>query len=272
MVRLFYDTYTGSDPWLCVCWCGVGLPSGGPPPSGCMQAQHWTPSIMGRLLTHRVCSRCSHQRGLGPLSGRVSLSVAWLHVSGVGLQSATRRGWCRACCVCGGPGCCTLLGHCVGVNATRASSGTRHNNATCVGGPSGRLPLFHRAIHTVPCLSCDPRLLQQSGMTVALLPIAADCPRGALWPVCLQTFGTHKHLLRIPAVLPPSPRPWTTVAVSPLWTSRQGLHVNREKNCNKGEQRQHGQRHRLEPTDPMRGSTERNAALGQRRGGPTNGV
>ena len=51
----------------------VGLLGGGCPPSSSKQAQHCTPSITGRLLTHRVSSRCSLQRGLGQPSRRVSL-------------------------------------------------------------------------------------------------------------------------------------------------------------------------------------------------------
>ena len=88
---------------LCRCWCDrLG---GGRPPSGEAWAQHWTPSILWRLLTHHVFSWCSLQRGLGPHSGRVPLLCAWLHAL---LCSAPRHPLgCHATgagrlCVCSG--------------------------------------------------------------------------------------------------------------------------------------------------------------------------
>ena len=88
---------------LCRCWCDrLG---GGRPPSGEAWAQHWTPSILWRLLTHHVFSWCSLQRGLGPHSGRGPLLCAWLHAL---LCSAPRHPLgCHATgagrlCVCSG--------------------------------------------------------------------------------------------------------------------------------------------------------------------------
>ena len=64
---VFWVHALAQRPFRGICLgCRVGLLGGGRPPSSGMQAQHWTPSTTRHLLTHRISSRCSLERGLGP--------------------------------------------------------------------------------------------------------------------------------------------------------------------------------------------------------------